>query len=58
MEELGAGNLERECIEETCDYVEFNEVYDDLKVSDPLWKKFADCKNYVNSKESFFYFDY
>ena len=26
------GNLERECVEETCDFNEFNEVYDDMKV--------------------------
>jgi len=45
-----SGNLERECIEETCDFNEFNEVYDDRKVSDPMWKRFADCKNHVNKR--------
>merc|ERR1712136_242793 len=44
------GNLERECVEETCDFNEFNEVYDDMKVSQPLWYKFADCKNYVSKR--------
>jgi len=30
------GNLERECIEESCNSDEFHEVYDDHSVSEPL----------------------
>ena len=36
FEEWKAGNLERECIEETCDATEFHEVYDNMAVSGPL----------------------
>ena len=37
FEEFGKrGNLERECIEETCSSDEFHEVYDDHSVSDAL----------------------
>ena len=31
------GNLERECFEESCNSLEFHEVYDDVKVSEPLY---------------------
>jgi len=33
FEEMKEGNLERECIQETCNNEEFNEVYDDLTKS-------------------------
>ena len=36
FEEWKAGNLERECFEESCDATEFHEVYDNLAVSGPL----------------------
>ncbi|CBY34485.1 unnamed protein product [Oikopleura dioica] len=47
FEEWKAGNLERECIEETCDATEFHEVYDNMAVSGPLLRKYFDCKNYI-----------
>jgi len=52
--ELSSGNLERECIEEDCNMSEFHEVYDDRKVSDPLYTKYLDCKNYIKSSSSTF----
>ena len=45
--ELTSGNLERECVEETCDQTEFYEVYDDDAVSAPLYTVYLDCKNYI-----------
>merc|ERR1711892_933060 len=45
--ELTSGNLERECVEETCDQTEFYEVYDDDEVSAPLYTVYLDCKNYI-----------
>ncbi|CAG5078205.1 Oidioi.mRNA.OKI2018_I69.PAR.g8928.t1.cds [Oikopleura dioica] len=43
-EYMNSGNLERECIEETCDSYEFHEVYDDHSISDPLLNKYILCK--------------
>ena len=45
--EFTDGDLERECIEETCDQTEFYEVYDDDSVSGPLYTAYLDCKNYI-----------
>lgn len=50
MEELHSGNFERECVEETCTNDEFNEIYDDMAVSAPLWIRYADCSNYISQK--------
>ena len=50
--EFTAGNLERECIEESCTKTEFYEVYDDDGVSGPLYAAFRDCWNsfdYIDS---------
>merc|ERR1711976_74024 len=47
FEEWKAGNLERECFEESCDATEFHEVYDNLAVSGPLLRKYFDCKTYI-----------
>ena len=37
LEELDDGNLERECIEELCNYEEFREIDEDQSVSSPLY---------------------
>ncbi|KAI5090126.1 coagulation factor VIIi precursor [Silurus meridionalis] len=37
LEELKAGNLERECLEEVCDYEEAREVFEDDLVTNQFW---------------------
>ena len=32
LEEMGPGDFERECIEETCNAEEFNEIFEDLNI--------------------------
>ena len=46
-----SGDLERECIEESCDDQEFHEVYDDLSISEPKYIKYLDCLNYINKSD-------
>ena len=46
-----SGDLERECIEESCDDQEFHEVYDDLSISEPKYIKYLDCLNYINKSQ-------
>ena len=43
------GNLERECIEETCDQHELFEVYDDENAPEIL--KYNQCNLFVNERE-------
>merc|ERR1712227_728464 len=49
--ETVSGDLERECIEESCDDQEFHEVYDDLSISEPKYIKYLDCLNYINKSQ-------
>merc|ERR1712168_292433 len=49
--ETVSGDLERECIEESCDDQEFHEVYDDLSISEPKYIKYLDCLNYINKSD-------
>lgn len=51
--ETTSGNLERECIEESCDDQEFHEVYDDYDISEPKYLKYLDCLNYINKSVRF-----
>ena len=44
-----SGNLERECIEETCDQHELFEVYDDENAPEIL--KYNQCNLFVNECE-------
>ena len=46
------GNLERECIEETCDQHELFEVYDDENAPEIL--KYNQCNLFVNECEFIF----
>lgn len=45
FEETKPGNLERECIEEDCNYEECHEVTDEKSSGDALWKIITECKN-------------
>lgn len=48
FEELKKGNLERECMEETCSYEEAREVFENNEKTDEFWKKHIDgdqCEN-------------
>ncbi|XP_076846798.1 transmembrane gamma-carboxyglutamic acid protein 4 [Brachyhypopomus gauderio] len=36
------GNLERECIEEVCDYEEARECFEDIPATDIFWKKYTE----------------
>ena len=47
-----SGNLERECIEETCDQHELFEVYDDENAPEIL--KYNQCNLFVNECEIIF----
>ena len=51
-DELISGNLERECIEETCDQHELFEVYDDENAPEIL--KYNQCNLFVNECEFIF----
>lgn len=40
------GNLERECVEEVCNYEEAREVFEDITLTNEFWKKYtADKEN-------------
>uniref|UniRef100_A0A8D0MFG3 Coagulation factor X n=1 Tax=Sus scrofa TaxID=9823 RepID=A0A8D0MFG3_PIG len=41
-EEMKKGNLERECLEETCSYEEAREVFEDQQKTDEFWNKYKD----------------
>ncbi|KFO35037.1 coagulation factor X [Fukomys damarensis] len=48
FEELKKGNLERECLEETCSYEEAREVFEDDQKTIEFWNKYKDgdqCEN-------------
>ncbi|XP_047612048.1 coagulation factor X isoform X1 [Phacochoerus africanus] len=42
LEEMKKGNLERECLEETCSYEEAREVFEDKQKTDEFWNKYKD----------------
>ncbi|XP_039329279.1 coagulation factor X [Saimiri boliviensis] len=42
LEELKKGNLERECLEETCSYEEAREVFEDGAQTNEFWNKYKD----------------
>lgn len=39
------GNLERECYEETCNYEEAREVFENIPATDDFWKKYTSDKD-------------
>ncbi|XP_029922468.1 coagulation factor VIIi [Myripristis murdjan] len=41
LEELQAGNLERECVEEICDYEEAREVFEDDALTRQFWQTYS-----------------
>ena len=51
FEEVKKGNLERECIEETCDDHELYEVYDDE--NHPDIAKYHECKELIQKARDF-----
>nr|AAH56804.1 F10 protein [Danio rerio] len=42
FEEMEKGNMERECIEERCNYEEAREIFEDVKKTDEFWHKYVD----------------
>ncbi|XP_006909460.1 coagulation factor X [Pteropus alecto] len=42
LEELKKGNLERECLEETCSYEEAREVFENIESTNEFWNKYKD----------------
>ncbi|XP_044106638.1 coagulation factor X-like isoform X1 [Neovison vison] len=42
LEEMKKGNLERECMEETCSFEEAREVFEDTAKTTEFWNKYAD----------------
>ncbi|XP_040137678.2 coagulation factor X [Ictidomys tridecemlineatus] len=42
FEEMKKGNLERECLEETCSYEEAREVFEDYDLTNEFWNKYKD----------------
>uniref|UniRef100_A0A452V7B4 Coagulation factor X n=1 Tax=Ursus maritimus TaxID=29073 RepID=A0A452V7B4_URSMA len=42
LEEMKKGNLERECMEETCSFEEAREVFEDTAKTTEFWNKYKD----------------
>ncbi|XP_072305773.1 uncharacterized protein [Eucyclogobius newberryi] len=42
LEEMKKGNMERECVEERCDYEEAREIFEDVQKTDVFWAKYVD----------------
>ncbi|KAF6084006.1 coagulation factor X [Phyllostomus discolor] len=42
FEEMKKGNLERECLEETCSYEEAREIFEDTEKTNEFWNKYKD----------------
>ncbi|XP_007940601.1 coagulation factor X [Orycteropus afer afer] len=59
LEEVKKGNLERECMEETCSYEEAREVFEDNVKTTEFWNKYKDgdqcesnpCQNQGNCRD-------
>ncbi|XP_074853711.1 prothrombin [Carettochelys insculpta] len=45
LEELLKGNLERECLEETCSYEEASEALESITLTDEFWRKYVVCNS-------------
>ncbi|XP_038153755.1 coagulation factor IX-like [Cyprinodon tularosa] len=41
FEELKMGDLERECLEETCSFEEAREVFEHTELTNEFWKKYS-----------------
>uniref|UniRef100_A0A3B3ZTI7 coagulation factor Xa n=1 Tax=Periophthalmus magnuspinnatus TaxID=409849 RepID=A0A3B3ZTI7_9GOBI len=42
LEEMKKGNMERECVEERCDYEEAREIFEDVQKTNEFWAKYVD----------------
>ncbi|KAM9835984.1 uncharacterized protein ACBR49_019658 [Aulostomus maculatus] len=42
LEELKQGNMERECVEERCDWEEAREIFENAEKTDEFWAKYVD----------------
>ncbi|XP_037021961.2 prothrombin [Artibeus jamaicensis] len=51
MEELRAGNLERECLEELCSREEAFEALESVTATDVFWAKYTACESVKTSRE-------
>ncbi|TDH03643.1 hypothetical protein EPR50_G00143980 [Perca flavescens] len=43
FEELKPGNVERECVEEICDYEEAGEVFEQPDTTESFWCRYLEC---------------
>lgn len=48
IEEIFEGNLEKECIEESCDFYEMNEIDDNWVISREKWEFYQKCHEKIN----------
>ncbi|XP_016059513.1 PREDICTED: prothrombin isoform X2 [Miniopterus natalensis] len=51
LEELRQGNLERECLEELCNYEEAYEALESTTATDAFWVKYTACDSVKKSRE-------
>lgn len=42
LEEMKQGNMERECVEEVCDFEEAREIFENLELTNEFWAKYKD----------------
>uniref|UniRef100_A0A8C4RUK6 Prothrombin n=1 Tax=Erpetoichthys calabaricus TaxID=27687 RepID=A0A8C4RUK6_ERPCA len=49
-EELKKGNLERECVEEICNFEETREVFEDSTKTNQYWQTYLECKGDKGNK--------
>ena len=49
IEEIFEGNLEKECIEEACDFYEMNEIDDNWVISREKWEFYQKCHQKINN---------
>ncbi|NP_001086517.1 coagulation factor II, thrombin S homeolog precursor [Xenopus laevis] len=52
FEELRQGNMERECIEEICNYEELREIKESTVETDLFWVKYKDCEPDKKSRDA------
>ncbi|XP_007998145.1 zinc finger protein 408 isoform X3 [Chlorocebus sabaeus] len=52
VEELRKGNLERECVEETCSYEEAFEALESSTATDAFWAKYTACETARTSRDT------
>ncbi|XP_043828130.1 prothrombin, partial [Dromiciops gliroides] len=54
LEEMRAGNLERECLEELCNYEEAFEALESTTATDEFWSKYKNCESVRTTSRDIF----